>query len=168
MIIKTNTLTIPWKTFLIIAVLTLISTSFVNAEPQLNKQMRKDIQSKAHDLNTNNDTFTIAYKIHEYVYSVIQHKHYFYPRGFALAWYEKNGDCNEKALIISMMFDELNITHKIKIGYVKKRDGIWQNVAHMWIEFYYFDGYQYRWLAFEKQFFMRMFETGEVSLDKYK
>lgn len=68
-----------------------------------------DIRKLAHNLQTDNEYETVD-NIHYWLWTNINHKPYWYPRGIETTWKEKEGDCTDKAQLAVKMLKYLGYT----------------------------------------------------------
>jgi len=123
------------KKIIILLTMILVLSSFASAVPTLQIAMEKDIRQTAHKLKGENLSDTV-YRVQNYLEDNIKYQYFWYARGFAATWYQKLGDCTDKAELAMIMYDELNITARISWGYVKIKDYGWYEIPHAWIEYY--------------------------------
>lgn len=120
--------------FLILMVL--VIAQVVIAVPKLTETTSKEIKAKAFELEGNSIKES-AYRVDNYVQTVIKYKFYWYARGNTYTWYYKEGDCTDKARLSMTMLEHLGIETRFKHGFVKWY-GKW--ALHDWYEFQDSDG----------------------------
>lgn len=130
--------------------LLLLLSSVVAAIPQLEVQTDIEIQKVAEDLEQDIYKNT-AYKIKRYLEYEIEYKVYYFPRGTALTWYQKSGDCTDNADITIKMMNHLNISTRRMNGIVKSWCGNWS--IHDWYEYQDENG---EWINPEKLYWQRI------------
>ena len=75
-----------------------------------NNEIRKEIELKALELQTEEN-------IHNYLWSSNNYSYYYFPQNINKYWIERNGDCSEIAIIKKIMFNSLGFKSYFKITY---------------------------------------------------
>lgn len=132
-------------------------SGYVTAIPQLQLQVDQELKflSKTFEQETVKETVEFGWN---YFNNNINHVFYWYPRSYALSWYQKEGDCTDKAILLNQTMNYLNISIRFKHGFVKNGFG-WVDGGHDWIEYY--DGEEWYNYEYEKSYWTKMLVIGE-------